>query len=148
MTYLFWDITSILLTVVCIIIIALAVIMTYINTKSWWPILLFIPLIVGWLWMCPFGVSSSPNRIKLYFPTRVKTFDLTEYRIERKEYADLGLRVCASGGFCGYWGIWSNQGKYVMSYLVHRKKDIYLLTPIKGGKPILLNIPNYTQVPQ
>ncbi len=90
------------------------------------------------LWYMPLSVECGVKALKLHTPLRTITFPYTEIAsVERIQPTMGAVRVFASGGFLGYWGLFRERtiGKYHAAY--GRASDCFLITLKDGTKWML-----------
>ena len=95
--------------------------------------------------LCPLTAEVHDNTLRIRMLLHVKHIDLDEYTIIPCKKDDIlcHLRLCASGGYFGYWGLWrSGDGTKYFSYLTSRKDNITVLVPKDPKKrQIRVNLP-------
>lgn len=95
------------------------------------------------IFLCPIYATKDKDVVTLSFLFYKRKFDLSNNEIEFSGnlQAKNLIRLCASGGFFGYWGIWkTSEGKFTF-YLVNLNKDVCVLTPKNGKRKIAINLP-------
>ncbi|MBQ1664646.1 MAG: hypothetical protein II570_04795 [Bacteroidaceae bacterium] len=95
------------------------------------------------IFFCPFYATKKEQTITIHFLAHRKILNLQQFEVEPQHHFSMSgwLRLCASGGYFGYWGIWrSKNNENIVSYLTNRKRDVYLLRP-SSGNPIVINLP-------
>ena len=94
--------------------------------------------------LCPLYATKRGPTITIHFLLHKKKLNLKAFEVEpQTDFSLKGwFRLAASGGYFGYWGLWTDKkGNVIVSYLTNRKRDVYMLRP-SNGKPIVLNLPH------
>lgn len=104
-----------------------------------------IALLIFPAFLCPLNAELDGNTLHIRMPLHVKHIDLNEYTVTRSKQEDhlCHLRLCASGGYFGYWGLWrSSDGTKYISYITSHKDNITILIPKDPKKKqVWLNLP-------
>lgn len=90
------------------------------------------------LFFMPMSVEVAEGRLTVMFPLRFRSFPLDEIESARICRPTMGeRRICGSGGFCGYWGWFSERdfGKYFAYY--GKASDCFIVT-LKNGRKYML----------
>lgn len=97
-------------------------------------LLLYIPA----LFFNPTYISADAEEISIHSPFKNRTIPMAEV-IEVKRYKPLPstIRICASGGFLGYWGTFRDCEIGTYKGFWGKDDDCFLLT-LRNGKKYLL----------
>ena len=116
------------------------------HDDSWgiFVICLALLLLLFPICLCPLYATKRGPTITIHFLLHKKKLNLKAFEVEpQTDFSLKGwFRLAASGGYFGYWGLWTDKkGNVIVSYLTNRKRDVYMLRP-SNGKPIVLNLPH------
>lgn len=99
---------------------------------------MILAMFVPALFYMPVSISVDNHNVGIHRPLRIKEIPLAE--ITTVEYCPPTMgeyRICASGGFLGYWGLFGERsiGRYFAYY--GRASETFLLT-LKNGRKYML----------
>lgn len=130
---------SLLLSLITVVILIAACIYCFRET----PKLILLLIILGGIlffsmWFAPVSISADPDFVSI--KTILRCFRLPVgdiVSIERFQPTMGAVRVCGSGGFMGYWGIFSegDVGKYKAFY--GKASDCFMIIMRNGEKYLL-----------
>ena len=95
-------------------------------------------LLVFGLWHAPVSISTDNTAIKIKNPIRTRTIPFARISSVAPFQPTMGaIRLCASGGFMGYWGLFrkSDIGTYTGCY--GKASDCFLITLTNGDRYVL-----------
>ncbi|MDE7388665.1 MAG: PH domain-containing protein [Muribaculaceae bacterium] len=90
------------------------------------------------LFFAPISITADENKILIRAPFKTRSISMSEIvRVERYTPWRNTIRICASGGFMGYWGTFrdSRIGRYTGYW--GNNKQCFLLTLTNGRKYLL-----------
>ncbi len=131
---------SIILTTVVIVAFIAGCCYTYPHQKSvFYTLLVALVVMVGFsLFFAPRAISVEGGAIKVLSPFMTHTIPMAEIESVELIQPTMGaVRICGSGGFMGYWGIFSEGdiGKYTAYY--GKSSDCFLVKLTTGQKYML-----------
>lgn len=134
------SIFSIILTIVVIFAFIAGCCYTYPHQKSvFYTLLVALVLMVGFgLFFAPMAIKADSGAITVFSPLKTHTIPMAEIEsIELFKPIMGAVRICGSGGFMGYWGIFSEEdiGKYTAYY--GKASDCFLVKLTTGQKYML-----------
>lgn len=150
-----WDGFSIGTSVLVFLLIGFCLVQVFRGATSdglkWFTfVICLLPLLIL-IALRPIRTRLSGETLEVHFLFHKKTLPLSDYSIRTDATPQLlgGIRLCASGGLFGYYGLWSCKidthaggRQKAFSYLTHAGKDVCLLLPHDPKRdPILLNAP-------
>ena len=94
------------------------------------------------LWYAPLYTEISPVAVKVRRPLRTLTIPLS--LIDHIEYCPptMGaIRICGSGGFCGYWG-WFREGDIGRYFAYYGRSSQCMLLELKDGRKYIIGCEN------
>lgn len=130
--------TSSILTILVIGLLVLGCVATYGTTK--FPILLIITLIllVFSMFYAPLSISADEKEVNIHSPFKIHSIPMRRVVGCELFRPTMGaIRVCGSGGFMGYWGIFreGDVGRYMAYY--GKGSDCFLIRLDNGDKYVL-----------
>lgn len=144
-----WDTFSIVIT--SVIVLALIAITTSAPIATTFEKIatgVVIAMLIFPAFLCPLSATIHGNTLRIRMLLHVKHIDLSEYTVIPSKKEDRScylchLRLCASGGYFGYWGLWrSPDGTKYFSYLTSWKDNITVLLPNDPKKKqVWINLP-------
>ncbi len=127
-----------ILTTGVIILLAAGLYSVY-DTSKFIPALIITGVLAAFsLWFAPLSISLTDKAIATHSPLRVHSIPFEKIREVKLFQPTMGtFRLCASGGFMGYWGIFreSDIGSYTAFY--GKASDCFLVTLKDGSRYIL-----------
>ena len=100
-------------------------------------VIIALPTNLFGLYYMPMSVELSDNTLLINSSLRCKRIPLSEVRSAKIAQPNNYIRIAASGGFMGYWGVFSTHeyGKYTAYY---GNPDECFMLRMKDGKKIML----------
>lgn len=126
-------------TLLCLVALVVLCFVAYGNDAAFYSVLsLLLILAVAGLWSAPFSIAADGDYIYINKPLRSK-----KLRMENVQSAELfqpsmgAIRICGSGGYFGYWGLFreGDIGRYSAAY--GRASDCFLVRMKNGDKYVL-----------
>ena len=90
------------------------------------------------LWYMPLSISVDDKAVNVNGSLRIRSIPLSDIADVRLFRPTMGaIRLCASGGFMGYWGMFTegDTGRYMAFY--GKASDCFMLTLRDGRKYVL-----------
>ncbi len=129
---------SFVLTIVVFGLLIAAVYFTYGTDKFILTTLLVIVILGVSLFYAPLSISADEREVNINSSLRIHTIPMDRIvSVERFQPTMGSLRICGSGGFMGYWGMFSEKdtGKYMAYY--GRPSDCFMICLDNGDKYVL-----------
>lgn len=131
-------------SVLCMILLVGA---TFVIPELWWQCCwagFIVIILISSLYFCPLSITASEDGIVLNRALSfAKYFPLSEVAsVKRYQPSGRTIRVCGSGGFLGYWGLFNEIkgiGKFTAYY--GKASDCFLIE-LNNGKKYLLGCRN------
>ncbi len=145
-----WDRFTIIMTTLVLIVITIAVIALYCEGGLWHQVTATVLLLFAIIpiFLRPLSTSYDGEKLIVRFLCYKKVYSLSQYTPVYIEHFSTtkAVRIFASGGYFGYWGIWRkhlngrDRWDTLHSYTTSRKEDCILLMPKEESKhKVLLN---------
>lgn len=104
------------------------------EPAAFYPLLaIVVPMYLAALWFAPMSVTASDKELCIHSSFKVRIIPMAEI-VKAERYRPLPgtLRICASGGFMGYWGTFRDSvvGHYTGFW--GRSADCFMLTLADG----------------
>lgn len=130
---------STLLTVIMFVVLYVGCIATIKeNPAFYWLLALYTGLIVAGLFFAPAYIMADNGNIVLGSLLKKKRIPMSEVEdVELFQPTMWAIRLCASGGFMGYWGIF-REGDIGSYYGFYGKASNCFLVRLKNGKKYVL----------
>lgn len=129
-----WTLTFIIEAALC-----LGLLLTYGQPAGFYPILIIaVPLLLAGLYFAPLSISANDEEVRIHASLKIRSIPMAEIvNIEPYRPQPGTIRICASGGFMGYWGTFRDNviGPYTAYY--GNKNNCFLIT-LNSGKKYLL----------
>lgn len=140
-----WSATTIIVTALFILAVMLMLVFTYPYDK-WWIICINLVVVVITLYFVAISprywvVTNDGLRLTRFFSPDL-FFPFEEYSIESttKPQMSNSIRVCGSGGFMGFVGLfYSKKLGFFSSYITDEKGDLLALSRKSDGKTVVMN---------
>lgn len=121
---------------------AVPVATTNANWLVWLTIITLIAVCLAALFYMPLSISVNDTELNIHRPLRIKSIPITDIESIKLTQPTMGAkRICGSGGFFGYWGIFSERdlGKYFAYY--GKASDCFFVR-LKDGRKYMLGCQN------
>ncbi|MCM1077212.1 MAG: PH domain-containing protein [Bacteroides sp.] len=130
--------TSSILTILVIGLLLLGCVATYGSDKFLLMLIATLVILVVSMFYAPLSISATEKEVEVHSPFKIHSIPMR--RIVNCELfrPTMGaLRVCGSGGFMGYWGIFSegDVGRYVAYY--GKGSDCFMIRLDNGDKYVI-----------
>lgn len=121
--------------------IALLILAIYfsIGTNKFIPVCLITVALLGFaMWFCPMSISIDAKNVNINSPLHIKSVPLDKIAGVQRFQPTMGaIRKLGSGGFMGYWGLFTegDTGSYTAFY--GKSSDCFMITLKDGHKYVL-----------
>lgn len=130
---------STILTIAVLALIIVGLVATHSDNGKFITLMVIaLTLLVPSMFYCPLHISADDNEVRIISPFKAHSIPMQRIAgVERFQPTMGSIRVCASGGFLGYWGIFkeSDIGRYIAYY--GKSSDCFLITLDNGVKYVL-----------
>lgn len=132
------SIYSFILTIIVIGVLAVGMICTYGTDKFIILTVLVAVMLAFCMCYAPVSISADKNTVSINSPFKVHSIPMRRIVSVERFYPTMGSRrVCGSGGFMGYWGIFKegDVGRYMAYY--GKASDCFIIRLDNGDKYVL-----------
>lgn len=130
----------IIVTIAVIVLLAVGITVSLDNEEKLLKLGAILTLIILFgLFYFPISIETSKKKLRIHRALKTKSIPYSEISSAERCYPSAGgLRLCASGGFMGYWGYFSDIiiGCYFGYY---GNKDECILIKLKSGKQYVVS---------
>lgn len=130
---------STILTIAILALIAIGLVATRSDNGKFITLsVIALTLLIPSMFYCPLHISADDNEVRIKSPFKMHSIPMSRIaQVERFQPTMGSIRVCASGGFLGYWGIYKEGdiGKYMAYY--GKSSQCFLITLHNGDKYVL-----------
>lgn len=130
--------TSSILTILVIGLLVLGCYATYGSNKFILLLIVTLILLVFAMFYSPLSISANDKEVNINSPFKIHTIPMRRIKSCELFQPTMGaLRVCGSGGFMGYWGIFreGDVGRYMAYY--GKGSDCFIIHLDNGDKYVL-----------
>lgn len=128
-----------LITLILLVALVAGLLFTSTDVTGFYMILIVLILVLGSsMWYAPISVSACPDAVVQHSMLKSRVFPMQEIERVALCHPSMGaIRICASGGFMGYWGLFreGDIGRYMAYY--GKASDCFALY-LKDGRIIML----------
>lgn len=130
---------STILTIAILVLIAIGLVATRSDNGKFITLsVIALTLLIPSMFYCPLNISADDDEVKIKSPFKIHSIPMSSIvQVERFQPTMGSIRVCASGGFLGYWGIFKEGdiGRYMAYY--GKSSQCFLITLHNGDKYVL-----------
>lgn len=135
---------SFITTILCSILIVGCI---FTIPELWWKCIwagFIVILLISSLYFCPLSITATDDAIVVNRALSfVKYLPLSEVSSVKRYKPSAGtVRVCGSGGFLGFWGLFSEPNGIGKHYAYYGKSSECFLVEMNNGKKYLLGCRN------
>lgn len=131
------------LTAIVSVVLLIGLAFTYGEPAAFYTILAIVVLLyVSCLFFAPIYLWADEKQICIYSPLKIRPIPMADVvKVERYRPLPGTVRLCASGGFMGYWGAFRDSVIKNYTGFWGKDDDCFLLT-LANGKKYLLGCKN------
>ncbi len=129
---------SFVLTIAVIIVLAVGMYVTYGTDKFILLAAIVAVLLIFWSLYAPLSISADEKEIRVHSPIKIHKIPMRQVvEVERFQPTMGSIRICGSGGFAGYWGIFKegDVGRYTAYF--GKSSDCFIIRLDNGDKYVL-----------
>lgn len=134
---------SLVLTLVVTVALLIGLVVSYGEPAAFFPLLaVVVPMYVACLFFGPMSISADKNEICIHSSFKIRSIPMADVvKVERYRPLPGTIRICASGGFMGYWGTFRDSIIKNYTGFWGRDDDCFLVA-LANGKKYLLGCKN------
>lgn len=134
---------SCILTLTITAVLLVGLVLSYSEPAAFFPILAIVLLLyIPCLFFAPMYISADKDDICIHSSFKIRTIPMSEViKVERYKPLPGTIRICASGGFMGYWGTFRDSVTKNYTGFWGNNADCFLVT-LANGKKYLLGCKN------